>query len=134
MKQIRLIVLMISLAFLCSCIRGGGSIKLSPSHMELSWEQQSFQVTSSEYYFVSMIMIDNTKYNNIYNPYENIIADTQTTSSAEAEWVHWRHQEGEDYSTVTVDENLTGKERTARIYVFAYDIGGVLSITQRPKE
>ena len=102
--------------------------------MELSWEQQSFQVTSSEYYYVSMIMIDNTKYNNIYNPHENIIADTQTTSSAEAEWVHWRHQEGEDYSTVTVDENLTGKERTACIYVFDNVCGGVLSITQRPKE
>ena len=130
----RIVVISLFFICLCSCIRGGGSIKLSPSHMELSWEQQSFQVTSSDYYYVSMIMIDNTKYNNIYNPYENIIADTQTPSSAEAEWVHWRHQEGEDYSTVTVDENLTGKERTACIYVFDNVCGGVLSITQLPKE
>ena len=134
MKRMRIVVISLFFICLCSCIRGGGSIKLSPSHMELSWEQQSFQVTSSDYYYVSMIMIDNTKYNNIYNPYENIIADTQTPSSAEAEWVHWRHQEGEDYSTVTVDENLTGKERTACIYVFDNVCGGVLSITQLPKE
>ena len=131
MKQIRLIVLMISLAFLCSCIRGGGSIKLSPDHVVLSWERQSFQLTSSDYYYVSQIRIGDTRYS--IKTYDNTV-DTEKTNSAEAEWVHWRHQEGEDFSTVTVDENLTGKERTARIYVFAYDIGGVLSITQRPKE
>lgn len=80
---------------------------------------------------VSQIRIGDTRYS--IKTYDNTV-DTEKTNSAEAEWVHWRHQEGEDFSTVTVDENLTGKERTARIYVFAYDIGGVLSITQRPKE
>ena len=119
---------------MCGCNRdkkdgNGGSIKLTPNPVDLSWEGQSVRITNDDWYEVYVIAIDeSSRYT-----FSHGEAGTIKTSSADAEWVHWAHVEGDAFSTLSVDENLTGRVRTAYIGVTANDAYDRLNITQRPK-
>ena len=137
MKKLLILLNLISfMFFLFSCRKEIGKNKfpigLSPNQVVLSWESQSFSLTSNRDYDVDDIIIDNR-----YSPsgfFFNNMYDSQGSCSIDFEWVHWTHVEGDDYATIVVDENLTGKSRTACLIVTNRDSYDRLSITQRPKE
>ena len=129
-------ILSLSCLILFSCRKEPGKnnfpIGLSPNQVVLSWESQSFSLTSKRGYNVVEIIIDDR-----YSPsgffFKNMY-DSQGSCSIDFEWVHWTHVEGDDYATIVVDENLTGESRTACLDVTSRNSYDRVAITQHPKE
>ena len=105
-------------------------VGLSPNNVILSAEGQSFQLTSEKYYYITRIVIDGQH----YTEFPRSTSNSKTSGAIDVEWVHWTHEEGDNFSTLLIDENASGKERTAIIQVSQGDAGDRLSIIQRPKE
>ena len=101
---------------------------MTPNYVDLSWEAQSVRITSANDYAVYVIAIGESSRYEFKDE-----ASTYKTSSADAEWVHWSHVEGDSFSTLTVDENHTGSARAAYIGVSAADTFDRLNITQKSK-
>ena len=132
----RILSILLVAVLVCSCFigydgySGWKGLGLSHKHPVLSWESQSFQLTSEEFYYVYRVSFDDGHYIDV----DQHKAHTHITSQVDADWIHWSHREGDDYATVSIDENGTGKARTACLYLGCYDIYGQVYVTQEPRE
>ena len=116
----------------CACSKDGGEmLHIVPDKVDLTWESQQFQVTCLEhYYIVKTLSIDEA-----FQGAPMRFDDLSETYSFDLEWLHWSYKKGNDYATVSVDANDTGKVRHAQInMVDGCDAWGRLTITQQPKE
>lgn len=103
-------------------------ISLSPNAVTLSSESQNFHLTSNNIYHILKITVEGKEYNDFPSNSSNSVQ----TGSVDVEWIHWAHVEGNDFSTMSVDENLTGKVRTASMKVKGLYVSDCISITQLP--
>ena len=103
-------------------------ISLSPNAVTLSSESQNFHLTSNNIYHILKITVEGKEYNDFPSNSSNSVQ----TGSVDVEWIHWAHVEGNDFSTMSVDENLTGKVRTASMEVKGLYVSDCISITQLP--
>lgn len=119
--------------FQYACSRDGGVLHVVPNNVKLSGESQSFTVTTKERqpYYIYNINIGETRYEYYH---ESLLADVdiQGECRLDIEWLHWQHHSGDEFATVSVDENNSGEVRKAQINISGYDISGILSITQLP--